>query len=256
MAGVTTGLSRLFKAGGLEVRDTFCWKKAINHGLLEFRLKIVILYQTLFFLSSWEVVGIFLQCCCLPMGLTSMGSELRWKNSISRKGRVKLEMGSNWTWDISIVRWEEARSGQSFEVTNPATGEVESIAKFYKTKEKCIIQIVIFWIQVLCSVPDMSTEDTQVWQKNVQNSSFSPSALLQAAIEAAHTAFQTWQHTTAKERSAQPSLFSMYSDLVVSTLCPQTRSNLLRAWYNLCVTHQQELARILTAEQGKRSVKL
>ena len=25
----------------------------------------------------------------------------------------------------------------------------------------------------------------------------------------------------------------------------------MRAWYNLCVTHQQELARILTAEQGE-----
>ena len=148
MAAVTTGLSRLFKAGGLEVRDTFCWRKAINHGLLEFWLKIVILYQTLFFLSSWEVVGIFLQCCCLPMGLTSMGSELRWKNSISRKVRVKLEMGSNWMWDISNVRWEEARSGQSFEVTNPATGEVSwrlnTIAKFYKTSEKRIGQNVIF----------------------------------------------------------------------------------------------------------------
>ena len=44
--------------------------------------------------------------------------------------------------------------------------------------------------------------------------------------------------------------------LGVIRLCPQTRSNLLRAWYNLCVTHQQELARILTAEQGKRSLVL
>jgi len=51
---------------------------------------------------------------------------------------------------------------------------------------------------------------------------------MEAAIEAAHTAFQSWQFTTAKERS-----------------------NLLRSWYNLCVKHQGELARILTLEQGK-----
>jgi len=82
--------------------------------------------------------------------------------------------------------WAGAKSGETFEVTNPATGEV------------------------LCAVPDMGVADTQ------------------AAIEAAHEAFQSWQHTTAKERS-----------------------NLLRAWYNLCVSHQPELARILTAEQGK-----
>jgi len=124
MAGVATGLSRLFKAGGLEQQLRNCRN-----------------------LSS--------------VLLPAHGSYINGK-------------------------WEGARSGQTFEVTNPATGEV------------------------LCSVPDMSTEDTQ------------------AAIEAAHNAFQTWQHTTAKERS-----------------------NLLRAWYNLCVSHQQELARILTAEQGK-----
>ena len=87
-------------------------------------LKNVNLYQTLSFLSSWEIVGTFLQCYCLPMGPISMESELVSKKSISQKARVKLEMGSNWTCDISNARWEEARSGQSFEVTNPATGEV------------------------------------------------------------------------------------------------------------------------------------
>jgi len=49
-----------------------------------------------------------------------------------------------------------------------------------------------------------------------------------AAIEAASEAFKTWQHTTAKERS-----------------------NLLRGWYNLCVQHTEDLAALLTAEQGK-----
>ena len=48
-----------------------------------------------------------------------------------------------------------------------------------------------------------------------------------AAIEAASEAFKTWQHTTAKERS-----------------------NLLRGWYNLCVQHTEDLAALLTAEQG------
>ena len=48
-----------------------------------------------------------------------------------------------------------------------------------------------------------------------------------AAIEAASEAFKTWQHTTAKERS-----------------------NLLRGWYNLCVKHTEDLATLLTAEQG------
>ena len=83
-------------------------------------------------------------------------------------------------------RWTSAESEEIFSVTNPCNGEI------------------------LCSVPDMSTEDMKV------------------AIEAAHMAFQTWRFTTAKERS-----------------------NLLRSWYNLCVKHQAELARILTAEQGK-----
>ena len=49
-----------------------------------------------------------------------------------------------------------------------------------------------------------------------------------AAVEAASEAFKTWQYTTAKERS-----------------------NLLRGWYNLCVQHGEDLARLLTAEQGR-----
>jgi len=50
----------------------------------------------------------------------------------------------------------------------------------------------------------------------------------EAAVTAASEAFTTWQNTTAKERS-----------------------NLLRAWYNLCVSHAEDLASLLTAEQGK-----
>ena len=50
----------------------------------------------------------------------------------------------------------------------------------------------------------------------------------ETAIDAAYEAFQTWRWTTAKERS-----------------------NLLRKWFDLCMKHQEELAKILTAEQGK-----
>ncbi|XP_050714474.1 succinate-semialdehyde dehydrogenase, mitochondrial-like isoform X3 [Eriocheir sinensis] len=64
--------------------------------------------------------------------------------------------------------------------------------------------------KVVCNVPDMVEQDVQ------------------AAIDAAHTAFQTWKKTTAKERS-----------------------NFLRKWYNLMEEHKEELACLLTAEAGK-----
>lgn len=48
------------------------------------------------------------------------------------------------------------------------------------------------------------------------------------AIDAANDAFQTWRFTTAKYRS-----------------------DLLRKWFNLCVSNQEGLAKLLTAEQGK-----
>ncbi len=48
------------------------------------------------------------------------------------------------------------------------------------------------------------------------------------AVEAAHTAFQTWRLTTAKQRSI-----------------------LLRRWAELMQIHQEDLAQLLTAEQGK-----
>jgi len=50
----------------------------------------------------------------------------------------------------------------------------------------------------------------------------------QQAIDAAYEAFQSWRWTTAKERS-----------------------NLLRKWFDLCQANADELAKILTAEQGK-----
>ncbi|MPC18332.1 Succinate-semialdehyde dehydrogenase, mitochondrial [Portunus trituberculatus] len=50
----------------------------------------------------------------------------------------------------------------------------------------------------------------------------------QAAIDAAHTAFQTWHKTTAKERSG-----------------------LLRQWYNLVEEHKEDLARLMVLESGK-----
>ncbi|OAN46719.1 succinate-semialdehyde dehydrogenase (NADP(+)) [Paramagnetospirillum marisnigri] len=82
--------------------------------------------------------------------------------------------------------WTGAASGASFDVTNPATGEV------------------------LASVPDMGAAETR------------------AAIEAANAAWPAWRAKTAKERC-----------------------NLLRAWYNLIMANQEDLAVLLTAEQGK-----
>ncbi|WP_217556573.1 NAD-dependent succinate-semialdehyde dehydrogenase [Paenibacillus sp. GbtcB18] len=49
-----------------------------------------------------------------------------------------------------------------------------------------------------------------------------------AAIEAAHTAFQSW-----------------------STLSAYERSDMLMRWYHLLMRHQEDLARTMTAEQGK-----
>lgn len=49
-----------------------------------------------------------------------------------------------------------------------------------------------------------------------------------AAIEAADNSMKAWSAKTAKERS-----------------------NILRAWFNLMMAHQEDLAQIMTAEQGK-----
>ena len=54
------------------------------------------------------------------------------------------------------------------------------------------------------------------------------SAQVEQAVEAAETALATWKQTTAKERSV-----------------------LLRKWFNLMIEHQEDLAVILSTEQGK-----
>ena len=82
--------------------------------------------------------------------------------------------------------WSDAASGETFDVTNPATGEV------------------------LASCASCGTDDTR------------------RAIEAADKAFTSWRQTTAKERAA-----------------------ILRRWFNLMMEAQEDLAQILTAEQGK-----
>jgi succinate-semialdehyde dehydrogenase / glutarate-semialdehyde dehydrogenase len=83
-------------------------------------------------------------------------------------------------------RWCEADNGTSFQVTNPATGEV------------------------LAQVPDMGALETR------------------RAIEAAKAAWPGWRRKTAKERS-----------------------NVLRKWHDLMMANLDDLARLMTAEQGK-----
>jgi succinate-semialdehyde dehydrogenase/glutarate-semialdehyde dehydrogenase len=83
-------------------------------------------------------------------------------------------------------RWCEADNGTSFQVTNPATGEV------------------------LGQVPDMGAMETR------------------RAIEAAKAAWPGWRRKTAKERA-----------------------NLLRKWHDLMMANLDDLARLMTAEQGK-----
>uniref|UniRef100_A0A915JV10 Aldehyde dehydrogenase domain-containing protein n=1 Tax=Romanomermis culicivorax TaxID=13658 RepID=A0A915JV10_ROMCU len=83
--------------------------------------------------------------------------------------------------------WIGARSGDTFEVTNPANGAI------------------------IATVPNMTVDDTS------------------NAVDAAHLAFKDWGFKTlAKERSA-----------------------ILQKWSNLCMENKDELARILTTENGK-----
>ncbi len=83
-------------------------------------------------------------------------------------------------------QWAAADSGQTIDVTNPATGEV------------------------LGTIPKMGTQETH------------------RAIEAANAALPVWRAKTAKERSI-----------------------ILRKWYELMLANQEDLAIIMTAEQGK-----
>ncbi|KAF2361915.1 Aldehyde dehydrogenase domain [Trinorchestia longiramus] len=64
--------------------------------------------------------------------------------------------------------------------------------------------------KVIGSVPAMNTSDAE------------------EAVAAAHTAFQSWRNTTAKERSS-----------------------VLRRWFNLMEEHKEDLAVIMTVEAGK-----
>ncbi len=83
-------------------------------------------------------------------------------------------------------QWVDADSGETFAVTNPATGET--------------------LVEVACCGADETRR----------------------AIEAAGRAFEQWRHTTAKERAA-----------------------LLRRWFDLMMEAQEDLAQMMTAEQGK-----
>jgi succinate-semialdehyde dehydrogenase/glutarate-semialdehyde dehydrogenase len=82
--------------------------------------------------------------------------------------------------------WQDADSGETIEVTNPADGSV------------------------LGTVPKMGADETR------------------RAIEAANAAYPVWRAKSAKERGA-----------------------LLRKWYDLMIENQDDLAVIMTAEQGK-----
>ncbi len=82
--------------------------------------------------------------------------------------------------------WQAAKSGERFEVRNPATHEL------------------------LATVADMDEADAD------------------RAIAAAARAFPGWKAKTAKERAA-----------------------ILRNWFNLIMANQEDLARLMTAEQGK-----
>ena len=82
--------------------------------------------------------------------------------------------------------WLDADTGQTVDVTNPATGDV------------------------LGTVPKMGANETS------------------AAINAANDAYPAWRAKTAKERAI-----------------------ILRKWFELMIENQEDLARMMTAEQGK-----
>src|SRR5437763_2125966 len=87
---------------------------------------------------------------------------------------------------LEAVDWIETRSGETFAVSNPATGEV------------------------LAEVPRLGADETR------------------RAIAAAGDAFPRW-----------------------STLLARKRAQILRRWADLVVDHLDDLAQLLTAEQGK-----
>jgi succinate-semialdehyde dehydrogenase/glutarate-semialdehyde dehydrogenase len=83
-------------------------------------------------------------------------------------------------------QWLTAKSGKTFPVDNPATGEI------------------------IANVPDLGAQETR------------------QAIDAAHRAFPDWSKKTAKERAV-----------------------ILRKWFDLILANQEDLARLMTLEQGK-----
>ncbi len=83
-------------------------------------------------------------------------------------------------------KWTPANSGETFDVTNPATGAV------------------------IASVPSFGADETR------------------AAIAAAEKAYPAWRAKTGKERAA-----------------------LLRKWFELIIEATEDLAQLMTAEQGK-----
>ena len=83
-------------------------------------------------------------------------------------------------------KWSEADSGETTEITNPASGEV------------------------LGTVPNCGAAEAK------------------RAIEAANAAWPEWRSKTAKERAV-----------------------IMRRWYELMLENQEDLARLMTAEQGK-----
>ena len=82
--------------------------------------------------------------------------------------------------------WSDAQSGKTFDVKNPARGDV------------------------IAQVPDLSRAE------------------IAAAIDAAHKAQKTWAARTGKDRA-----------------------KVMRKWFDLMMQHQEDLAVIMTAEQGK-----
>ncbi|MCC5879879.1 MAG: NAD-dependent succinate-semialdehyde dehydrogenase [Idiomarina sp.] len=72
------------------------------------------------------------------------------------------------------------------------------------------------------TVTNPSTGDTVATVANASEQQ------VEAAIDAAHRAFQSWRHCTSEERSKK-----------------------LRAWFDAIMLHQDELAEIMTLEQGK-----
>jgi hypothetical protein len=82
--------------------------------------------------------------------------------------------------------WVDAKSGKTFDVVDPATGEK------------------------LVTLPEMGKEDTA------------------RAIDSAYEAFQTWKKTDAR-----------------------SRARILRKWNDLCIANADDLALILTLENGK-----